>query len=344
MADLIDAYVSRLRFRLLRRLPRAVVDDHVKEIAGHLRESVADRIRSGMPEHQASTEALRSIGCDRLVADSLIRARTGIDRRTTWSLCRIAGPILLLYGVIPLSFFYLEPVPEWLMNETNWLPSLFVITFGYSCWRSRKLLIGPMAAIAALVCVAVLTEALAFGPMGYTSMSRQARAHTIAGFDRNIGQFEEEIEFARSRSWTKGFPSCLRSGEYFLAPKPQTVVDERYISGVPIATSSSRSTQPMLMPCATRQEAEGFWKRYGATFAPIIEQSLREAKSNQAFWRAAWMTPHELGLVVWRTASIYGLILGVVVAINIWILAMEAAYRTLVARLWRPSRLVLPRR
>jgi len=339
VAKLVLVYLSRVEARLSKQLSASEVSEHIDELTFHLRESINDQVSRGESEDAATVQSLRAIGSDRLVADSLIRARTGINARSSWRFAWLSVIILLLYGLVPLTFFYLEPVPDWLLTYTSWLPTFFAVSFAYACWRSRRALFAPIAVTATILFAATMIEVVAFSPVGYTSFSSRSQAHTIAGFQRNITDFEKQIQFAKSGLSSRPYPASLRQSSYFMAPKPEVVAYEGNVEGLPFSTETGRNTIIALMPCTSEREARGLWAQFGTQYAVSLEGSVRYLKSNQDHWRKAKQDPKEIGMAAIRSLEAYALIFAVIMALNLFVIGLAAIHRKAIALVWRPERL-----
>ena len=325
MDDLHAVYLSRLQARLSRRLPEPVVREYVSEINLHIQESIADQVSRGQTVEIATVHALKAVGSERLVADSLIRARNGINARSAWSFAWIPVCILMLYGLITMSFSLVEPPSERLVTIVSWLPNCFFLSLVVACWRSRRSLFGPMATTIAILFVATIVQVVGFSPIGVTSLSRHTRAQLLFSLRTSISNLEDQIQFAHTSSSDIPFPPSLRYGHYFMAPKQAGLKPEYGYA---------------LVPVPSQGEARKLWNKFGTKYAASLGWELRNDRENQAGWIKAKLDATEVRRIVVRLLAMAAFALSVILVGSLLVLGLGIAYRKMIEYLWRPERLV----
>lgn len=337
-SNLVDAYLFRLRSRLLRRLPGDVADDHVNEIRMHLNQSIADQVLIGVPEDRAIVDSLRRVGSDALVADGLIRTHSGIADLPVWRLAWLPTLIGLAYCFIPLM--YTEgPTPEWL-PAVLWLPSCFLVAFSYACWRSRRFLLTPIAVGAFVVFSGLILQTVAFSPIGLTKRSQEMRSRSLIGYQRQIANCTLSVTQARSLMAADGRRIDQSGQAERVAPK--RVRDVEFASGPysPIEREVDHGWTVNLAPVTTIAEAKDLWRKNGSSYIQMQTQTLQRAEADYQSFRALKLDGAELTSVMLRIGTAVLTILGIVATLNASVLGLGMLYRVAIARRWRPERLI----
>jgi hypothetical protein len=331
MVNLIDAYLVKLESRLKKKIPATEVIEHVTEISTHLRESVADRMRKGESETNASISALRSIGPYRLVANSLIRARFGVDDRSSW---RIAWPILtslVVYFALMFGIEY-ELFPFWFFAYVSWVATAFMALFIVIVWKSRRLLWAPLTATVGAVCFVVVASQIA--------LTNQLHSKTLKSMDTMI--FDGRRLAASAEAATKGMPSDLmieRKDGGYQAPDHQLVNYSHQLNWTPILIKDKQALHYGLSIVNSKSKAEALWRKNGAQFAASLRNAVQSELKNRAEIVAEKPGLLEVWISVGNAVPAAAGFLLILIGFNLLILLLEVGLRKAITMMWRPERL-----
>jgi hypothetical protein len=332
MSDLVDNYLSRLQTRLEKRMPQRIAEERVREVEGHLRESVASRICDGNSLEQAAVEALQALGSDALLAEGLIRQHLGLNNRQAWKFAWLPCLALFSYGLVPWTINEVQ-FPTWIETFVSWNVSILVLSLGYACWRSRRFLLKPIAIVLGLVFVLDMLNFVVLSSAGFTAHSEELRKQIVVGFDQNIWDAKSKIaktEQMRSDALNEKTVSPT------MAPTWSVVGNEEGIAGVPFTVKSPPTPVLSLRQVPDPGEAKTLWEKNGTRYLRTLHGELNEAIRNQKFWRDFKSDPIMLRNAAWsffRELLVCGMILA---AFNALILAGQRAIVSIRTRLWRP--------
>lgn len=147
MSERIEAYLSELDRRLVRRVPEPRRSELVAELRSHLHLQAKDTDELG---------ALTVMGPVRLVAEDLIRSESGVDTRSVWKLAAVPLVWFLLYLLMPLVAPFLGLGNQSLFAVYEFsvpFSQVGIAVFGLAVWRSKRWLVVPMGALFALFIV-----------------------------------------------------------------------------------------------------------------------------------------------------------------------------------------------
>jgi len=329
VANLIDSYLSRLEARLQRRLQTSQTKEHVQEIGVHLHESISDQVSKGKPENAATLDALRSLGSDRLVADSLIRAHSGINERSAWRVTWFSIMLLLIYC---LSYQGIKLTTEyWLEGYLRWIAAGFTAAFVYACWRSRKLLIVPVAVSVGIVCFATVFQ----GSVFYDQNNRR----TLQFVNRLIAGGEEQLKELGSVSKTYKNSSFDPLDPIYWAPKPLVTRVVSAVNWTPFTYEIGRKTPLQLAPVRSQAEASALWKLNGDQFAKNLRDGIRHEKEVRTQLLGDKFDPQAFATLAFTTIlDALGFIVAIM-AVNVLTLGLGSLHRKAISQLWRPDQL-----
>ena len=337
MPDLVENYLRRLQTRLEKRMPLRLAEDHVREIQLHLAESVASRVERGNSTEKATVEALQALGSDALLAEGLIRQHLGLNILSPWRFAWLPCLALLTYGLVPWEISEVQ-VPTWIETFASWNILILVLSFGYACWRSRRLIMKPIALALGLMFILDMIHFAAFSSAGFTGHSSELRKQIIAGFDRNIRDVKSEIKSAekmRSDAWNGFEPKVMTPT--MMAPAWSVGVNERGVAGVPISIADAPTLVLSLKPVSDRREAMALWSKNGTGYLRRLHGDLNEAVLNQKFWLNFTPDPRRLLFAAWSFLQ-YGATFGVILAaFNMLVLGAQRACGAVRSRLWKPA-------
>lgn len=330
MANIVEAYLQRLHSRLRRKLPEAEAHEFVKEISSHLRDCILERIRRGESEQSAALAALRAIGSDRAVADSLLRARSGIDERSVWQTAWPAG-----LAIVGYCFVFLGTENDLLDSHfsfyLSWIATAFTVLFAMICWRSRRLLWKPILATIAMVSAVVFTSQVVF--------EKQDLARTVSKMDRMITLAKTQITQAEAA--TAGRPSgafeALGAG-YYSAPKLNPINMVHYVNWTPILVRDGKRLVYQPSVVASKEEAQRLWHANGAAYVKSLRVGLEDFIVNRN--RLARERPNLSSALALAKDTQIGAIgfFFTLMVLNCLILLASILFRSATSRLWRPER------
>ncbi len=339
MANLIDTYLHRVEQRLVKRMPRPNAEECVREIGSHLIEDVQNQIESGMSLEDAEIRAIQNLGSDRLIADSLIRSHSKIDKLSVWRTSWVSMTILLLYGIIPVTFMQFSPVPEWLLSFVGLLPTCFLASFCYGIWRSRRIVVKPVITCVAIVFASVIFEAVLFSPSGVTPMSARARNVMVSNFESSIASMDAKLVAAKDIQQDQLFPIVFRDKNAYLAPTTDLGTVQSEIAGIPFTRSTGYQWSTHLDSFETEKEARMHWKKFGQAYIDSTTIELNEQRNNQEQVRSQRLDSTTAVGIAKRTGLGALTVVAFVLALNFAVLGLSHLIRVIVRLKWRPAKL-----
>lgn len=283
MPDTVADYLARLQSRLLRKMPKSVADEHVLEIELHLRESIADELAQGKSEAEAELAAIRALGSDVLIAESLIWHHRGLNSCSDWRFAWVPAAILISYGalawgVVDVRWHY----PSWISTYAIWVPALFVTTFSISCWRSRRLLLKPIAVAASVFLAVILFTYCLFGSSGFSARSEEMRQANVREIDNDMSYLVENLQSAKTLQ--KGAMSGLPLNGMYQSPDQSYMLINAHSYYVPPIVSIIKKPVWQLNYTPSRTTAKELWLKNGKQYFAQLAGSLEEMQSRRAHW------------------------------------------------------------
>ena len=308
--------------------------EHVEEVRGHLAESIKDSVAQGSTAEEAQITALRNIGSDRLVADGILRAHSGIGEISTWRIGALPALIVCAYGVIPIYLAAGTQSPDWLGAFAMWLPTATLLTFIYACIRSRKLVLKPLVAAFAFILVINLAQICLTAPSSYG-----AHSPNVARFDHYINDLNQKIADAQTRVRT-GDPMLASQGQSgYMAPSTYWVTDTAQGPFDPIEHEVHRRLTTQLVPIASAGQARDAWGRSGPAYVEQLKSDLAENAKFRSYWVNTKFTPSIVVTAAGRLLEMLGSVLAVLFLINAACLGLVWLAKAWFRRTWRPERL-----
>ncbi len=329
MSDLVGSYLSRLEKALQRQMPKSVAEEHVGEIAVHLRESIAEQVQAGKTEAEATIAALQKLGNDAMVADGLIRAHTGIGRLSSWRLGWIPAVILLVYLLVPGVITDIQSATPQFAVWAVFVPLCLIMTFVFACWRSRRVLMLPIAAALSIFFIAaVLQEACA--PYGAVAKHHGEHLEQMAVVGSQIEGLTTMIAEADSLQAGKPINASPRAPGGLMAPKLV------YKTG---PTGAHPYSAFELTPVASQAEAKELWSKEGGLYLWFLHRSLnhslkerRRLEAENQVTTALVKSSLPMAWVVFQMWLCIGLF-------NLAIVGMGRLHRVATAHFWKPAHL-----
>ncbi len=328
MDKMLDSYLEQLGNRLRAKLPQDIVDEHVREIGDHLRESVDERVLAGESEQVATENALRRIGSDTLVADGLIYAHTGLAKMSVWRIAWVPAMIVFVFWGAPIlalsAMDALGVILAWLIL----LPGAFATTFGLACVRSRRFVMAPIGAamslLLAMYCVQYQVTS--------TRLAAEQRANNLARAAQSpqrVQRLQSAIQTAASlqHDWTTGkVPGTL------LAPTRVNSADW-------IASANHQRPTPNYLVVAANSagEASKLWKQNGRRYVSELHLYLSAEHRSPAMEVESGLPPIGPAALAW--AEGFGGVWSVLAGLNLLLIGIPRHRRTAASEQWRPAQL-----
>jgi hypothetical protein len=340
MHSLFDTYLSRLTHRLSRRWPESKVADAVGELREHLAESRQSLLDEGLTPDSAMFEALRRLGSDRLLAENLIRADSGIEQKSIWRLAWLPVASILVFTALPNVLDHLDPTLfELVTNMITWVSFVAVASFVWVIWRSRRVLFKPVLAALGASALFGLIYAVSFGITGFSATSKAMRDENLAGFDRYIEQLEGREAAARSAMNGGELPKS-GDGRSYDAPAVSVVANfESAVPYLPISRESSRKRIVALAPTASATTASELWKANGAEYLRGLAVEMKEQQGYRGYWqrfKPTWGVVREVGIA---DAAFILIGFAFLMSVNAVVLGLVRLRLAIIGRLWRPEAL-----
>ena len=287
MDSCFEVYIDSLRRRLSRRWSVAEVEDAVLEVSSHLAESRRALEAEGRSPEASAAEALRRLGSDQLLAEKLIRARSGIDLRSSWRHAWLPSLLLVIATTLPLAFEHIDPLRvEPIARLVAWSSCAFLFALAVAGWRSRRVLAIPLAAAMSLSIAIVVVHTWTFGIAGFTGSSNGLRQSEIAALHGELQRLGSELAVARVAANGGEMPRDPMNGQY-QAPSVQSVVSEADLGELPfISWKIDEGRDLCLVPTASEAGARQLWSANGALYARKIDSERREADASLAYWQS----------------------------------------------------------
>jgi hypothetical protein len=331
MPDLVDSYLSHLTSKLRRDLPKDVAHEHVREIAAHLRESIAERVSAGESEEAAAEAAIRGVGSDALVADSLVRAHSGISQLSVWRVALVPTLILFAFWFGPLSANSILSSAHAYIVWIPCLPLTFIGTFCYACWRSRRFLMAPIAAAMGLllliVCVQYQSSFFKAGLRFKDDVDAVAARESRTYLMRDKAALAQATTLAEM--WKSKSPMSTPGSQ--LAP----------VSYLDKGPSTDRTPRPVhrhaLVLVGSATEAKALWQKNGDLYLRMLQGSVRADERSPYLNPNHGVPPLSAAIVPWSEG--FGGVWLCLAALNLIILGLGRWYRATITRNWRPARL-----
>lgn len=336
MSDLTAAYLDRLEERLVRKLPKSQVQEHVNEVRAHLTESIATL----ETEENADPElaALKRISPDKLLAKNLIRARKGLDTRPGWRFVALPTILLAIYGVILVYISATENEQFAFQPTITFLHLAIPTLLLYGMVRARRLLIGPITIAFTLFFLVFIAGESIWGPFGVSDHSARLRAKTLGGFQAYIDDLENKITAGQSVRSGGTFPTDLRRGTAYLAPIPSNPQNHQIAFGIVVAREEIKGFY-FLHESATEVDARSHWLQNGEGYFAYAQKQIEEQKGYLQIWKETKTGIAHLPLVGWAIATYLTPNLLGILAIGGLLIGLGSIKDRLISALWKPERL-----
>jgi hypothetical protein len=265
-----DAYQSRLRELLLRKLPESRTDELVREFASHLSMSTQAKSAAGLAETEAERQAVAELGSVEVLVEDLIRRESGIDTKSVWKIASWSIVSFAVYGlgswVYALRIQPYDPLPTELMGYA------VLLIFGTAVWRSRRWLLLPMA-VAAVICPIMVTFMLLMQPMRvWAGESRQA---TLDGFDRQIARQRDDLR--KGEAALRGNLAAVREGTQYRIPTETETISSLRLPFLPFSIPLPSTPQYTWLTSDSKTRAETAWKKDGSGYVAHLREELAQA-------------------------------------------------------------------
>lgn len=335
MSELIEDYLSNLESRLSHKLPKIEVAEHVKEVRSHISESVSCLQIEG--ETHPDVIAVKRLGPDRLLAENLVRAKRGLDTRSSWRFIVLPAICLAVFGAGVEIVNLNDSTPLSVETSLTWLPGIFLALVSLAVIRSRRLLIGPLAATFATFVLGITTVESVWGPFGISSYSAERRKEEVVGFQRYISELETKEIAGKQVMAGNAFSPSLKEGLSFLAPRP---VQGQSVMHDPIRLTKTTTSYPMalLVSVPTEKEAQSLWSNHGQAYFTWSDGQLSEQRDLMSHWTGEKIFPHPLTIAKNILMSgLYGMV--VVFAFCFLSLGLVRARERVINLAWKPERI-----
>jgi uncharacterized membrane protein len=245
-----DEYLARLQTRLERKLPKDKAAQKTAEIRSHL--------LLALETNPDENQALLEMGSDRLLADDLIRAETGITKRSAWRWTALPAALIVL------TYLFIYNTPQAGLGLAWMAGVVFVVLLGLflsACLRSRKWLVLP------LVAVIFPTTLAASLLLAYHrgEFDREVLANRYRSMKAEVARYDDQVATARK------FAAGLRSSDpaYRNAPqeRPRMVLNPY----IPFSKPHPQGTVLHPKRVYTVAEASRLWKLNGAAYVAQLE-------------------------------------------------------------------------